>query len=91
MLINEILSNDSKFTFLIGAGCSRDSPSNLPIGKEMIEAIIEYTCPKVLIDTLKSLNTLRFEQLVQIIQETIDSDLKFIDYYYQCKSPNYQH
>ena len=85
------LISDSKFTFLIGAGCSRDPPSNLPSAKEMIDALLEYLCPESLIQELMSLKTLRFEQLVQIIQETLDPDLRFIDYYAQCESPNSQH
>ena len=43
--------------------------------RQMIEAILEKTCPESLINDLKSIDILRFEQLVQIIQETLDPNL----------------
>lgn len=91
MSFNGIFTDNTKFTFLIGAGCSTDPPSNLPTGRQMIEALFEKTCPESLLNDLISIDILRFEQLVQIIQETLDPNLNFIDYYALCESPNYQH
>jgi hypothetical protein len=44
LAIKDLIKPDAKLTFLVGAGCSVDPPSNLPAGKTMIEAIIKYSC-----------------------------------------------
>ena len=68
--INDFFNETDKFTFLIGAGCSIDSPSNLPAGFAMMEALIEHTCHqsewKSITGLMKS-GQLRFETLVEII------------------------
>ena len=85
------LIKGEKLTFLVGAGCSVDSPSCLPTGKEMIEAIIRYTCAKSEVEKLLRLKNLRLEQLLELIRECLDKKLKIIDYYGLCNKPNLQH
>jgi len=85
------LFKGEKLTFLVGAGCSVDSPSNLAAGKTMMDAIIDYTCPESEIEKIKRLEELRFEALVQIVRDQLDPDLKIIDYYGLCDKPNIQH
>ena len=34
--IKELLEQDQKYIFMVGAGCSMDAPSCLPNGKEMM-------------------------------------------------------
>ncbi len=87
----DIFTPDAKLTFLVGAGCSVDAPSCLPAGPSMMEAIINYTCAESEIEIIKELKNLRFEQLVEILRDTLDPDLKIIDYYGQCDKPNLQH
>jgi len=89
--IRDLLNDDVKLTFLVGAGCSVDSPSCLPAGRKMIEDIVKYTCAESEIQKILALEELRFEQLVEIVRDQLDKDLKIIDYYGQCDKPNLQH
>ena len=91
LTIQELFANDAKLTFLVGAGSSVDAPSCLPAGRKMMEAIINYTCAGSEKDKLLQLKGLRFEQLVEIIRDEKDPNLKVIDYYGQCDKPNLQH
>ena len=90
----KILSDNNNLSFLIGAGCSTDSPSCLPSVKEMMRALIDYFCIESKKKTLYELvntNIIRFEALIESIQVNFDKELKIIDYYNQCDSPNEQH
>lgn len=90
--LKEFLLGESKKTFLVGAGCSKDPPSNLPIAQEMREAIIQVMCADSEIANLTSIiSQLRFEALVELIQNLYDFDLKLIDYFGHCDKPNLQH
>jgi len=88
------LIQDKNLTYLIGAGCSINKPSRLPTGKEMMEAIIEYSCHqnfKVDIENLINDKELRFEQLVEIFIELLDKNLSCIHFFSECKYPNSIH
>ncbi|MFX1258921.1 MAG: tetratricopeptide repeat protein [Promethearchaeota archaeon] len=92
--INNLFTDDTKLTFLVGAGCSVDAPSCLPAGRAMMEAIIKYSCAESELEKLLKLvksGELRFESLVEIIRDQLDPELKLIDYYGQCNKPNHQH
>ncbi|MHA1981034.1 MAG: SIR2 family protein [Promethearchaeota archaeon] len=89
--IKDLINDKEKLTFLVGAGCSIDSPSCLPAGRAMMNAIIDYVCPQSEINKIKNLEQLRFEALVEIVRDTLDNDLKLIDYYGLCEKPNIQH
>lgn len=89
-----ILSENQNLSFLVGAGCSIDSPSCLPSGKQMMRSLIEYFCinsKKEILYKLIKENMIRFEALIESIQIRIDRDMKIIEYYDQCNSPNTQH
>ncbi|TFF98147.1 MAG: tetratricopeptide repeat protein [Promethearchaeota archaeon] len=85
------LIEGKKLTFLVGAGCSVDAPSCLPAGRMMMDAIIRHTCAESEIEKLLAIKELRFEQLVEIVRDELDSELKIIDYYGLCDTPNLQH
>jgi len=98
--ITDLITPDAKLTFLVGAGCSVDPPSNLPAGKTMMEALIKYACVETEIDKLLGnadleeggrLEGLRFEQLIEIIRDQLDPELRIIDFYGLCDKPNIQH
>jgi len=84
LTIRDLINPDSKLTFLVGAGCSMDPPSCLPAGKPMMKAIINYVCADSEIENILKLEDLRFEQLVEIVRDNLDEELKIIDYYGQC-------
>jgi len=89
--IRDLFDEDAKLTFLVGAGCSMDPPSCLPTGEKMMKAIIEYTCAEPEIKKILELDDLRFEQLVEIVRDRLDKELKMIDFYGLCDKPNVQH
>ena len=91
LTISDLFTPGAKLTFLVGAGCSVDAPSCLPLGRAMMEAIIDYTCVESEIEKIRKLEQLRFEALVEIIRDVLDKDLKIIDFYGQCDKPNIQH
>jgi len=91
LTVKDLVNDDANLTFLVGAGCSIDPPSCLPAGRSMMEAIITYTCAESEIEKILELDELRFEQLVEILRDTLDPKLKIIDYYGQCEKPNLQH
>ncbi|MFX1257223.1 MAG: tetratricopeptide repeat protein [Promethearchaeota archaeon] len=94
LTIKDLFTDHAKLTFLVGAGCSRDNPSCLPLGREMMEAIIKYSCAQSETNKLLKLveaGELRFEALVEIIRDRLDPELNLIDYYGQCDTPNLQH
>ena len=78
--VNDIFNTNGKFTFLVGAGCSINSPSCLPAGYEMMEAIIDHACDKSeregILELIK-LGELRFETLVEIFRDSLDQESKF--------------
>jgi len=85
LTIKDLVTPETKLTFLVGAGCSVGSPSNLPAGKTMMGALIKYTCAESEIDKLlgkveledgKKLEGLRFEQLIEIIRDRLDPELR---------------
>lgn len=89
--INDLIKPDAKLTFLVGAGCSVDAPSCQPAGRKMMDSIIKFACAESEIETIMKLEDLRFEALVEILRDSLDSELKVIDYYGQCDKPNIQH
>ncbi|MHA1110379.1 MAG: tetratricopeptide repeat protein [Promethearchaeota archaeon] len=82
---------DGKYTFLVGAGCSVDSPSCLPAGRQMMEAIIRHSCISSEVDKILALENLRYEQLMDIIRDWLDPDLKLFKFYELSENPNVQH
>ena len=89
--VKDLLLDDKNLTFLVGAGCSVESPSCQPHTKAMMEAIIRYTCAESEIEKILDLENLGFETLLAIIQDQFDPDLKIIDYYELCDKPNILH
>jgi len=69
LTIRDILTQDAKLTFLIGAGSSVDAPSCQPAGRAMMDDILRYTCSESEIENIIKIEDLRFEQLIGIIQD----------------------
>lgn len=90
---SEILPFNGKFTFLVGAGCSINKPASLPAGREMMEILIQFSCAASEREDIQRLiyEGLRFEQLVEIIRNNIDPNLKIIDYFGLSTNPNENH
>ena len=56
-----------------------------------MDDIIEYSCANSDIQKILELDELRFEQLIEIIRDRIDPELKIIDYFSECKEHNLTH
>ncbi|KKK60633.1 hypothetical protein LCGC14_3022410, partial [marine sediment metagenome] len=89
--IKDLIYNQKKLTFLVGAGSSVENPSCLAAGDKMKEAIIRFACEYASLKDILQLTNLRFEVLVEIFQNYFDEVLKIIDYYGNCDKPNLQH
>lgn len=82
-LLEKIANNikSGEITFLVGAGISYPKPSNLPLAGQVVSALLTafYKRCSILqelykneIDFCNTLNTLRFESLLQILQENVE-------------------
>ena len=88
--ITSIFQPELRYTFLVGAGISMNPPSNLPSAQKIVQVLLELTLPP---KELKNFDiySLRYELIVQHIQEYIDPNLTFLDYFELVKSPNIIH
>ena len=89
--LEELFFKDSKWTFLVGAGTSMDAPSNLPSARQISRTILEFCAPEEELENLLSLEMLRYELLVESIQDMFDTELVFMDYFDEVKEPNLIH
>jgi tetratricopeptide (TPR) repeat protein len=88
---SSLFSEKCLYTFLVGAGISMDPPSNVPSARMFVKELFNYYAPKEEIEHLEQLESLRYEFLVEKVQNLFDKDLKFLDYLDQVKQPNAIH
>ncbi|MEJ2293158.1 MAG: tetratricopeptide repeat protein [Candidatus Lokiarchaeota archaeon] len=79
------------YTFFVGAGISMDPPSNVPSARMFVKELFKFYAPKNEIDNLSKLESLRYEFLVEKIQNLFDKDLIFLDYLDEVRDPNANH
>ncbi|MFX0041990.1 MAG: tetratricopeptide repeat protein [Candidatus Hodarchaeota archaeon] len=89
--IESLFSPKSSYTFLVGAGISMDPPTSMPSAWEIVRGLLELFAPSEEIDNLLSLNMLRFELVVEKIQNEFDENLRFLDYLEYVTEPNLIH
>jgi len=89
--INELFKSDEKLTFLVGAGASVDSSSQLPSTSNMMKALIKFSCTKSEVEKILTFEGLNFETLLGIIHDSLKDDLQFIDFYLESDKPNIEH
>jgi len=91
----DVFDRKKKYLFLVGAGISFDFPSNLPLSKKVVSTILSHITITEeygkLSRLMKEGRVLRFEILMNILQETIDPDLSLLKIYALCDYPNKQH
>jgi tetratricopeptide (TPR) repeat protein len=87
----ELFSETRLYTYLVGAGISMDPPSCVPSARMFVLELFKYYAPEEEIETLLSLKSLRYEFLVEKIQNLFDKDLKFLDYLSEVTEPNAIH
>ncbi|HUW90290.1 MAG TPA: tetratricopeptide repeat protein [Candidatus Nanopelagicaceae bacterium] len=90
-ILKDLFSEKKVYTFLVGAGISMDPPSNLPSARMFVKGLFKYYAPEEEIEKLSSLDSLRYEFLVEKTQNLFDKDIKFLDYLDHVKEPNAIH
>ena len=89
--LNTLFPINQKYAFLVGAGISMAPPSNMPSAIQMVKLLLSFLVPEEEIKNILKMDTLRFELIVELIQNVIDLDLKFLDYLDSVKIPNLLH
>jgi len=89
--INELFKSEEKLTFLVGAGASVDSPSQLPSASNAMRALIKFFCSKSEVEKILSIQGLSFEALVRILHNSLNGDFEFLDFYLESDKPNIEH
>ncbi|MBD3351662.1 MAG: tetratricopeptide repeat protein [Candidatus Lokiarchaeota archaeon] len=88
--IEELFYPNDKYTFLIGAGISMEPPTQYPSAIEMVQTFLELLTPKEVMQDI-SMDDLRFEIVVEIVQRFIDEKLEFMNYFEILRNPNLIH
>ncbi len=89
--IEDLFIANEKYTFLVGAGISMDSPTNMPSAITIVKALLEFCAPSEELENLLSLDLLRYELIVEKIQGIFDEDLQFMEYLELVTAPNLNH
>lgn len=94
-MLSLYISSSKTYSFLTGAGISYDSPSNLPLAKDIVYRLIDVLSVDLDIkDQIKNQfddRSLRFEQFMELITEIFDPNLHILDQLSMCNSPNLIH
>lgn len=89
--IETLFAPTFNYTFLVGAGISMDSPSNMPSAIHIVKNLLEMCAPPDEVDKLLSIEKLRFELVVEKVQDEFDPELQFLDYLETVIHPNLIH
>ncbi|HUW89102.1 MAG TPA: tetratricopeptide repeat protein [Candidatus Nanopelagicaceae bacterium] len=89
--ISNLFSEKRVYTFLVGAGISMDPPSCVPSARMFVNELLSYYAPEKEIEILSKLDSLRYEFLVEKIQDLFDKEITFLDYLDEVKEPNANH
>ncbi len=87
----DLFSENRLYTYLVGAGISMDPPSCIPSARMFVHELFKYYVPEGEIEAISSLESLRYEFLVEKIQNLFDKELKFLDYLSEVTEPNAIH
>jgi len=90
-VLNDLFKENRLYTFLVGAGISMGPPSCIPSARMFVHELFKYYAPTEEIEELTSLNSLRYEFLVDKVQNLFDKEIKFLDYLELVKEPNIIH
>ncbi|MHA1719807.1 MAG: tetratricopeptide repeat protein [Promethearchaeota archaeon] len=89
--INDLFEEGTKYTFLVGAGISINPPSNLPSAKSIIDVLLNSCIPLEELTTSQSIKGLRYEMIIEQVQNRFDYELKILDYFEKFTNPNLIH
>ncbi|MBY9007509.1 MAG: tetratricopeptide repeat protein [Candidatus Lokiarchaeota archaeon] len=89
-----LLSKKRKITYLAGAGISMGPPTNFPSARTIVRVLLEYIVPREEIKHILKLDVLeklRYEIVIEYIEDIFDKDLQFLDYFEIDALPNLIH
>ncbi len=89
--LDEIFRDPKTLSFFVGAGISIDNPSNLLPASQFTQHLLDLCTIPEEKSNLLSIDTLRYEMIVEMIQKYIDYDLEFMDYFDNFTQPNFLH
>ena len=89
--LKDIILPNEKFTFLVGAGISIESPSRLKSAVEIVKVLINLCASENEASTILALEGLRYETVVEFIQKYLDPELKIMDFFDHYTRPNIHH
>ena len=90
-IFEKIIEPTDKFTFLVGAGISMDTPSSLPSAKKFVETLVRLSVPAEEIDLILQKESLRYEVFIEQLKQYIDKSLRFLDFLETRMNPNLIH
>ena len=89
--LEDLVPSNNRYIFIVGAGISIDPPSSLLPAPQFVRHLLKLCAPEEEIENLLSLETLRYEIIVEILQRYIDYNLEFLDYFELGNQPNLIH
>ncbi|QEE17550.1 tetratricopeptide repeat protein [Promethearchaeum syntrophicum] len=89
--LNDLFEKGMMYTFLVGAGISMNPPSNLPSAKSIIRVLLESCIPSEELTKSQSIKGLRYEMIIEQVQNRFDNELKMLDYFEKFTHPNLIH
>ncbi|MGM0468055.1 MAG: tetratricopeptide repeat protein [Promethearchaeati archaeon] len=90
-ILKDLFTEKKLYVFLVGAGISMDPPSCVPSARMFVRQLFKYYAPADETDRLSYLKSLRYEFLVEKVQNMFDKEIKFLDYLDLIKEPNAIH
>lgn len=85
--LNELCQDHSKYTFLVGAGISMNAPSKVPSARQIVENLLNYGALEEDKLNILDIDFLGYEIFVEIFQNNIDYNLRFLDYLEKITEP----
>ncbi len=89
--IEEFFNPSRKITFLAGAGISIDPPSCLLSAKSIVDSLIKICCPEEEASNILRLNDLRYELVIEGVQNYLDPELRIMNFFDLFEKPNILH
>ncbi len=89
--LDSLFSPKGNYTFLVGAGISMDAPTNMPSAVQIVRSLLELCAPVEELENLLSLEMLRYELVIEKIQNLFDEELMLLNYLEHINKPNLIH
>ncbi len=89
--LHELCEEQAKYTFLAGAGISMNAPSNIPSARQIVKSLLNICAPEEDQPYILDIKSLGYEIFVEIFQNNVDPNLRFLDYFDQITKPNIIH